>query len=138
VLTGIRVESAERQARFTWKGNGGADIIQIDESQLEYILKNILRVTLSDVRMGSEIEIDLSTAGTVEITYLREGARVASISHYLAEQNLPENAGILPLRVLLAKQLLESNGGRFMIHSPDGEKETLKLEFPLAEHRNEN
>ena len=138
VLNGIRLEGAERQTRVTWKGNGGADIIQIDESQLEYILKNILRVTLSDVRMGSEIEIDLSTAGTVGITYLREGARVASISHYLAEQNLPENTGILPLRVLLAKQLLESNGGRFMIHSPDGEKETLKLEFPLAEHRNEN
>ena len=138
VLTGIRGESSERQARFTWKGNGGADIIQIDESQLEYILKNILKETLSEVRMGSEIEIDLSTAGTLAITYLREGARVASISHYLAEQHSPENAGILPLRVLLAKQLLESNGGLFMIHSPDGEKETLKLEFPLAEHRNEN
>lgn len=134
VLTEIRGESAKRQTRFAWKGSGGAGVIETDEAQLEYILKNILMATLSDVRMGSEIEIDLSAHGTLAITYQREGARVASISHYLAEQSSAENAGILPLRVLLAKHLLERNGGRFLIHSANGEKETLQLEFPLTEH----
>jgi DNA-binding NtrC family response regulator/uncharacterized protein YuzE len=138
VLTDIRAESAKRQTRFEWKGSGLVQEIEADESQLEYILKNILLVTLSDARMGSEIEIDLSRHGTLAITYLREGARVASISHYLSEQDSPENAGILPLRVLLAKHLLERNGGRFVINPPEGEKETLRLEFPVTEHRNEN
>ena len=87
--------------------------------------------------MGSNIELDLSKHGTVTIHYLREAARVASVSHYFDEQSASANERSLPLRVLLAKHLLERNGGRFAIH-PSGEKETLTLEFPLAEHRNEN
>ena len=138
VLTHMHSESAKRQTRFEWKGNGGLNEIQADESQLEYILKNVLRVTLSEARMGSEIEIDVSSHGTLAISYLREGARVASISHYLDAQDSAANQSILPLRVLLAKHLLERNGGRFAISPSDGEKETLRMEFPLAEHRNEN
>jgi len=34
--------------------------------------------------------------------------------------------------------LLERNGGKFAVEPSDEEKETLRLEFPLAEHRNEN
>jgi uncharacterized protein YuzE len=104
---------------------------------LEYILRNVLLVTLSEARMGSEIELDLSKHGIVAIHYLQEGARVASVSHYFDEQSTSANERALPLRVLLAKHLLERNGGRFTI-SPSGEKEILTLEFPLAEHRNEN
>ena len=138
VLGEIQGESAKRQTRFEWKSNLGADEIQTDESQLGYILKNVLRVALSEARMGSEIEIDLSKPATLAIRYLRDGARVAAISHYLNEQGSRANKTPLPLRVLLAKHLLERNGGKFAVESSDEEKETLRLEFPLAEHRNEN
>jgi len=138
VLGEIQGESAKRQTRFEWKSNLGADEIQTDESQLGYILKNVLRVALSEARMGSEIEIDLSKPATLAIRYLRDGARVAAISHYLNEQGSRANKTPLPLRVLLAKHLLERNGGKFAVEPSDEEKETLRLEFPLAEHRNEN
>jgi hypothetical protein len=88
--------------------------------------------------MGSSIEIDLSRQGVLALSYLREEARVASISHYLDEQSHHVPESILPLRVLLAKHLLERNGGRFAVDSADRDKETLRLEFSLAEHRNEN
>ena len=138
VLGEIQGESAKRQTRFELKSNLGADEIQTDESQLGYILKNVLRVALSEARMGSEIEIDLSKPATLAIRYLRDGARVAAISHYLNEQGSRANKTPLPLRVLLAKHLLERNGGKFAVEPSDEEKETLRLEFPLAEHRNEN
>ncbi|MGH7798047.1 MAG: histidine kinase dimerization/phospho-acceptor domain-containing protein [Candidatus Binatia bacterium] len=138
VLREIQGESAKRQTRFEWKANLGADEIQTDESQLGYILKNVLLVALSEARMGSEIEIDVSKPATLAIRYLRESARVAAISHYLDEQGSRANVSILPLRVLLAKHLLERNGGQFAVEPSDEEKETLRLEFPLAEHRNEN
>jgi hypothetical protein len=54
------------------------------------------------------------------------------------EQGTHATEGFLPLRVLLAKHLLERNGGQFAVELSNEEKETLKLEFPLAEHRNEN
>ena len=138
VLLEIQGESAKRQTRFEWKGSAAADEIHTDESQLGYILKNVLLVTLSEARMGSEIEIDVSRPATLAIRYLREGARVASISHYMDEQGSRANEGFLPLRVLLAKHLLERNGGQFAVEPSNEEKETLRLEFPLAEHRNEN
>ena len=137
ILAEIQGESAKRQIPFEWRDHGDAQQIETDESHLEYILKNVLLVTLSEARMGSKIELDLSKHGTVAIHYLREAARVASVSHYFDEQSASANERSLPLRVLLAKHLLERNGGRFAIHS-SGEKETLTLEFPLAEHRNEN
>ena len=137
-LTEVHGECAKRQIRFEWKEAGGAREIETDESQLEYILKNILLVAASEAKLGSEIEIDVSTHGMLVIGYLREGARVASISHYLSEQSSAANESIFPLRVLLAKHLLERNGGQFTMNLSNGEKETLKLEFPVAEHRNEN
>ena len=138
VLMEIHGESAKRQIRFEWKESGVAREIETDESQLVYILKNVLLVAASEARLGSEIEIDVSRYGTLGISYLREAARAASISHYLNEQNSPANESIFPLRVLLAKHLLERNGGQFTMNLSNGEKETLKLEFPIAEHRNEN
>jgi DNA-binding NtrC family response regulator len=138
VLTEVQGECAKRQIRFEWKETGGRREIETDESQLEYILKNMLLVAASEAKLGSEVEIDISMHGTLVISYLREGARVASISHYFSEQSSPANESIFPLRVLLAKHLLERNGGQFTMNLSNGEKETLKLEFPIAEHRNEN
>jgi DNA-binding NtrC family response regulator len=132
VLSELQNESAKRQTRFEWKANGGRHEVQSDESQLSYILKNVLRASLSQARMGSEIEIILSPAGTLAITYLREGARVTSITHYLGGTSSRPDDSILPLRVLLAKQLLERNGGQFAIDQSASDKETMKMEFPLA------
>ena len=138
VLTEIHGECVKRQIRFEWKENGGGREIETDESQLEYVLKNVLLAVASEAKLGSEIEIDLSKHGAVVISYLREAARVASISPYLSEGGSSENECVFPLRVLLARDVLERNGGHFTSNFSKGEKETLKLEFPIAEHPNEN
>jgi signal transduction histidine kinase len=138
VLGEIQGESAKRQTRFHWNGGSGAGEIRTDESQLGYILKNVLRVVLSEARMGSEIELDVSKPAALAVRYQREGARVASISQYMDEPGSRANEGFLPLRILLAKHLLERNGGRLSVESSVDEKETLRLEFSLAEQRNEN
>jgi hypothetical protein len=82
--------------------------------------------------MGSEIEIELPAPSAVAISYQREGGRVASIAHYLDEKTSAQE-NLLPLRVILAKHLLETNGGRFET-SAGGDKEILKMEFPVAKH----
>lgn len=133
VLTKIHGDSAKRQNRFELTGSDTHEI-QIDESQLEYILKNILKVTLAEAQFGSEIEIDVSRRGRLTIRYQHEGERVKSISRYLDEDNSHADERILPLRVLLAKHLLETNGGRFAVERHQDEKEILRLEFSLAEH----
>jgi hypothetical protein len=106
--------------------------VRADEAQLEYILKNVLLAALSQARMGSEIEIDLSSGGALVISYVREGGRVASIAHYLDEKSRPQES-LLPLRVILAKHLLETNGGHFVTAPLDSDRETLRMEFPVVE-----
>ena len=88
--------------------------------------------------MGSEIEIDVSHPGALAITSLREGARMGSVSRYLSDTGLRPEDGILPLRLLLAKHLLEKNGGRFIADRSDAEKDTVRMEFPIVEYGKEN
>lgn len=138
VVAELQGECAKRQARVHWKGNGAPSEIRTDESQLQYILKNILIAILAEMRRGSEIAVDLSRQGALSLSYLREAPPMASLSKYLEQEGQASGETIFPLRVLLAKHLLERNGGRFTLQHGDNEKQTLILEFSIAEHRNEN
>jgi hypothetical protein len=82
--------------------------------------------------MGSEIEIDVGKQGCIVISYSREVARVASITHYFDKSSSSANESVLPLRILLAKQLVERNGGDMTLDFSDTEKDILRMEFPIA------
>jgi hypothetical protein len=134
----VGAECAKRQTRVRWTGNGGRSEIRADDAQLTYILKNVLIAVLAETKMGSEIEIDLARNGAVVVSYLREGARVASITHYLSNTSGESNESLLPLRLLLAKQLVERNGGRLAMDQSDNDRENVRMEFPIGEHGKEN
>jgi two-component system nitrogen regulation response regulator GlnG len=125
-------ECAKRQTSIKWKRNGFGRDIRTDEAQLRYVLKNTLLAVLSQAKIGSEIEVDLEKQGCVAISYLREGARLASISHYFNALASSSDDTVLPLRMLLAKQLVERNGGHMALEGENGERDILRLEFPLA------
>jgi len=82
--------------------------------------------------MGSEIEINVEKQGCVTVLYCREVARVASITHYFDKSSSSSSESVLPLRVLLAKQLVERNGGNMTLDYSDHEKDILKMEFLIA------
>ena len=132
-LSELQNECAKRQTRFDWKGNGGSHEVQSDEAQVSYILKNVLLASLSQARMGSEIEINLSPTAILVISYQRERARLTSITQYLEGTAVRADDSILPLRLLLAKHLLERNGGHFDIDQSLSDKETMRMEFPIAD-----
>jgi len=128
----IQNEMSKRQTRFEWKDNGAGSLVHADESQLTYILKNVLLAVLSEAKLGSEIGIDIAREGSIIIAYMREAARVTSITHYLSNMEAHPNEGILPLRLLLAKELIERNGGRFSMDQADPLQDTLRLEFSIG------
>ena len=125
-------ECVKRQTSIRWKSNGHKREVRSDEAQLRYVLKNTLLAVLSQARVGSEVEIDIEKQGCVSISFLREGARPTSIAHYFSASAPNSDEAILPVRVLLAKQLVERNGGRMAMERSDGEREVLKMEFPIA------
>jgi signal transduction histidine kinase len=128
----IGEECDKRQARISWRGNGYNREIRTDEAQLKYILKNVLLAVLSQAKISSEIDIEVEKQGCIAISYIREGARVASIAHYLSAPSSSSDESALPLRILLAKQLVERNGGRMTIDQSDSERDIVKMEFPIA------
>jgi len=130
VAKGVHNESIKRQTRFEWTGAG--DKVYVDEPQLTYILRNVLLAVLSQAKMGSEIRLQFARGGSITIVYLREAARLASISQYLTDSQAQSSEGMLPLRILLAKQLVERNGGRLVIDQSDPEKDILRLEFSIG------
>lgn len=131
-LDAIRDEITKRQAHFQWRGDSYSHDVLADETQLKYILRNVLLAILSQAKMGSEIEIDVEKQGCVVISYAREGARVASITHYLSPSTPDSDESPLPLRILLAKQLVERNGGLIAVDESNSERDTLRMEFPIA------
>ena len=138
VLGEVSGLSNQRQTRFDWKKSGSVKLISADEKHLSYVLKNVLLAVLAEAKMGSEIKIDVSQPGAVAITSVREGARMASVSHYLSNAGSQSDEGFLPLRVLLAKHLVEKNGGRFSADRSDSEMDVVRMEFPIVEYRKES
>jgi DNA-binding NtrC family response regulator len=128
----LQNQAIKRQTRFEWKGSGTGDDVHTDESQLTYILRNVLAAVLSQAKFGSGVDIDFQNQGSITISYRREEARVASIHRYFNDTGARPNDGILPLRILLAKHLVERNGGRFVMDQSDPEIDILRLEFPIG------
>jgi signal transduction histidine kinase len=130
-LDEIGSECEKRDARFCWKGNGYSRDIRVDEAQLKYVLKNVLLAVLAQVKKGSEIEIEVQKQGSLIISYWREVARVASMAPYLTASKSSDE-DVLPLRILLAKHVVEKNGGRMVIDQSASEKDLLTMEFPIG------
>ncbi len=131
VLAEIGSDCAKRQTAIRWMENGHSREIRTDEDQLAYSLKNVLLGILSQTKIGSEIEIAIDSRGTLVISYAPDAARMTSVTHYLGRPSglLEEN---LPLRMLLAKVLVERNGGKMFMEHSRAEKEILRMEFPTA------
>jgi signal transduction histidine kinase len=131
-LNEIANECGRRQAQIAWRGNGYSREIKADETHVKYVLKNVLLAILSQAKMGSEIEINVEKQGCVAISYFREVGRVASITRYFDKSSSNPSETVLPLRILLAKQLVERNGGNMILDYADTEKDLLKMEFLIA------
>lgn len=131
VLAEIGSECAKRQTGIRWMENGHGRDIRTDEDQLAYALKNILLGILSQTKIGTEIEIDIDSQGALAISYLPDAARITSITHYfhLASGGVEES---LPLRMLLAKVLVERNGGKMFMDHSHAEREIVRMEFPTT------
>jgi DNA-binding NtrC family response regulator/uncharacterized protein YuzE len=131
-LEDVRGEFSRKEAAIRWRGNGNRCEILADPTHLKYVFKNVLLAIVSQAKVGGEIEIDLEKRGAVAISYFREGARIMPITHYLTTAAGEAPIEVLPLRLLLAKQLLERNGGKMAIEHSNDDRDTLKMEFSLA------
>ena len=80
----------------------------------------------------------ISLPGALAITSLREGARMGSVADYSSAHSVRPEDSLLPLRALLAKPLVEKNGGRFITDQSNAEIDMVRMEFAIVEYGKEN
>lgn len=132
VLEEIVPECIKRGATIRWGRKGERGEVFADEAQLRYAFKNVLRTVLAQVKPRGEIQIDVEGEGRVAVSYVPEGGRMSPFTQYLDISSSQTEEEILPLRILLAKVLLERNGGGIKVNQLDGCKVLIRAELPVA------
>jgi signal transduction histidine kinase len=128
----VRDECAKRNLQLGWKGNGEGVKIMADAAQLTYALKHTLLAILSQAKTGSEVELALGNSGNLVISYLREGESMPSLAPYFTDGELPGASNIVPLRIILAREIVERSGGSFRMEQAGSERDRVTVEFPVV------
>ena len=56
-----------------------------------------------------------------------------SLGNYFTDGDVPTTKNIVPLRIMLAREIVERSGGRFDMDRSDGNRDVVTMEFPIAE-----
>ncbi len=131
VLEEIVPECIKREATIRWGKKGEDGEVFADEAQFRYAFKNVLWSILAQIKPRGEIQIDLEKGGRVAISYVREEGRMSPFTQYLDLASLTTEEESLPLRILLAKILIERNGGRIKVNHLDAGKVLIRAELPI-------
>jgi len=118
-------ESRARETSLFWVREGPARTqVRVDRAQIRYAFKSILLTAIDEIKPGCQIHVDVEGGGGVTLSYVRY-----SLSHYLFPPPEKIEEPALPLRILLAKSLLEWNGGNMEINHLD--EGTVRIEVGL-------
>lgn len=132
VLEEILPECIKREATIRWGRREESSEVVADREQLHYAFRNVLRAVLSQVKPQGEIQIDVEEAGTVAIAYVQEGDRLNSLTQYLELSSLPGQEEGLPLRILLAKIVLQRLGGGLALNRLEGDRILIRANLPVG------
>ncbi len=126
VLEEIFPEWGKRNTAIRWERRGEEEEVFVDQAHLRYVFKNVVLTALAQIKPMSEIMINVEKEGKVTLSYAREGNGMTPLSHYLGP--VPQlTVESLPLRILLAKMLLERSGGDIEVHHVDEGKVQIKM-----------
>jgi two-component system nitrogen regulation response regulator GlnG len=132
VLEEILPECVKREATIRWGKKEESSEVFADGEQLHYAFGNVLRAVLSQVKPQGEIQIDVEGEGKVAIAYVQEGGQMSSLTHYLELSSLPGEEEGLPLRILLAKIVLQRLGGGLAVSRLEGGRILIRADLPVS------
>jgi len=134
VLAGVLPESSQRWINEQLTSIGEDTDVFVDPEHLCYALKSVVRAAQFEAKHRGEVDIHTEGEGTIVISYANEGGRVLPLHQYL--QPSPRSSDMdeegMPLRVILAKALIEKNGGKIKMERDDTGGVQVRVELPLA------
>lgn len=131
-LNEVLAERTKAGITIRWGSKGETETFFADKEQVQYVLKNILRTILEEIQPQGAIGIDIHPRGEVILSYLREGGRLNPLTQYLGLNPATTEDPALPLRILLARSLLERSGGRLAVNFSEGGKVLIRIALPFS------
>ncbi|MBI2361468.1 MAG: sigma 54-interacting transcriptional regulator [Deltaproteobacteria bacterium] len=132
ILDEILPECIKRETAIRWGRKEESTEVFADRDQLHYVFTNVLRAVLSQVKRQGEIQVEVGGEGTVAIAYVQEGGQMNSLTHYLELSSLPGEEAGLPLRILLAKIVLQRLGGGLAVSRLEGDRILIRADLPVS------
>ncbi len=134
VLEGVLPESKQRWINEQLMGMGEDTDVFVDPEHLRYCLKSVVRAAQFEAKRRGEVDIHTEREGTVVISYSHEGGRMFSLNQYLHPNAQPPDMDheAMSLRVILAKALIEKNGGKIKMERDNAGGVQVRVELPVA------
>jgi polar amino acid transport system substrate-binding protein len=131
VLVEIVPECIKKDTSIRWGRKGEDDEVFVDSAQFSYVMENLLLSVLNQIKEKEEIQIDIEKGGRIVISYPSDGEPGVP-QHYMDLPTSAPRAGGLPLRMLLAKILLERNGGRIEPNLQAEGRVQIEIALPVS------
>jgi hypothetical protein len=135
VLEDVLPESKKAWVQDEFIHIGPDTEVFMDQKHLRFALKNVVRTALFESKPRGEVDIHSEGEGVIVVSYPQEGGRVVALSPYL-DPNARLTEGDDPgmsLRLILARTLLEKNGGKIKMKYDDADVVRVRIELPLAQ-----
>jgi len=131
VLVEIVPECIKKDTSIRWGRKGEDDEVFVDSAQFSYAMENLLLSVLNQIKEKEEIQIDIEKEGRIVISYPSDGEPGVPLDPYMALPRSGLHGGGLPLRMLLAKILVERNGGKVEPNLPAEGRVQIKIALPV-------
>jgi len=110
-LSNLTAALSERRVTLDYRPPN-AHAAFVDAAQIEYALDNLLRVIARDLQEGQTLSIrPLGSTSALTFEYPASGRSFAGTLSDLLDEGRPDGTDALPLGLVLAKTLIERNGG---------------------------
>ncbi len=110
VLEELIPECVKRDTSIRWGNRGEGLNVVVDQNQFRCAFKNLVRTALGQTKAKEEIRVNVSQEGEVTLSFVQEEGGPVLHGQQLGTLVETEEES-LPLRVLLARDLLERMGG---------------------------
>ncbi|MFB6215887.1 MAG: ATP-binding protein [Candidatus Aenigmatarchaeota archaeon] len=139
-IKALEAKAEEKEVELS-QALSGPNLLEADPERISQVVRNLIDNAITHTPKGGEIEIKTRTSsGEVVTTVSDDGAGIPEkdLPHifdrfYRVDKSRSRGTGGTGLGLTIAKEIIESHGGRITAKSSEGEGSTFKFTLPLPE-----
>ncbi len=139
-IKALKAQAKEEEVKLD-KDLNGPNLLKADPERISQVIRNLLDNAITHTPDGGKIKISTSTAsGEVTTAVSDDGSGIPEEDlpyifdrFYRVDKSRSRGTGGTGLGLTIAKEIVESHGGRMTAESSNGEGSTFEFTLPLSE-----